>query len=74
MNEFETFYRQQIERLERELKRASDKERESIERELAVYRQQVEKRSGKIRQKRTTKWRTSATMRSLFCGIGVTTD
>ena len=34
MNEFETFYRQQIERLERELKRAkSDKERESIERE-----------------------------------------
>lgn len=43
MNEFETFYRQQIERLERELKRASDKERESIERELAVYRQQVEK-------------------------------
>lgn len=44
MDEFETFYRQQIERLERELKRAkSDKERESIERELAVYRQQVEK-------------------------------
>ena len=44
MNEFETFYRQQVERLERELKRAkSDKERESIERELAVYRQQVEK-------------------------------
>ena len=39
MNEFETFYRQQIERLERELKRAkSDKERESIERELAVNR------------------------------------
>ena len=46
MNEFETFYRQQIERLERELKRASDKERESIERELAVYRQQVEKMKG----------------------------
>ena len=43
MNEFETFYRQQIERLERELKAKSDKERESIERELAVYRQQVEK-------------------------------
>ena len=43
MNEFETFYRQQIERLERELKRArSDKERESIERELAVYRGVVE--------------------------------
>lgn len=43
MNEFETFYRQQIERLERELKRAkSDKERESIERELAVYRGAVE--------------------------------
>ena len=39
MNEFETFCRQQIERLERELKRAkSDKERDSIERELAVYR------------------------------------
>lgn len=47
MNEFETFYWQQIERLERELKRAkSDKERESIERELAVYRGALEKTKG----------------------------
>lgn len=46
MNEFETFYRQQIERLERELKRASDQERESIERELAVYRVALEKMKG----------------------------
>ena len=47
MNEFETFYWQQIERLERELKRAkSDKERESIERELAVYQGALEKMKG----------------------------
>ena len=44
MNEFEAFYRQQVIQLERELKRAkSDKERESIERELAVYRGQLAK-------------------------------
>ena len=42
MNEFETFYRQQVARLERELKQAkADDERESIERELAVYRAKV---------------------------------
>ena len=47
MDEFETFYWQQIERLERELKRAkSDKERESIERELAVNRGALEKMKG----------------------------
>ena len=56
MNEFETFYRQQIERLERELKRAkSDKERESIERELAVYRGALEQ--GKREQRRIDKAR-----------------
>ena len=47
MNEFETFYRQQVVRLELMLKQAkSDKERESIERELAVYRVALEKMKG----------------------------
>ena len=42
MDVFETFYRQQVARLERELKQAkTDDERESIERELAVYRAKV---------------------------------
>ena len=44
---FEVFYRQQVVRLELMLKQAkSDKERESIERELAVYRVALEKMKG----------------------------
>ena len=42
MDVFETFYRQQVVRLELMLKQAkSDKERESIKRELVVYRAKV---------------------------------